>query len=327
MHLPGRNGHRPDGTVLVAADLAHGRHKPPPADAVATHDGVLQHTVLIKILHIHALGVLGAELEDVAHLDTAFDSDGVLAAHRANAALGRFCHTHVFHIADVARKIQPFVVVVFLVCTVNQRADAAKRLVIYHRHVFRQVFGADKAGVKPHFLGHGRRVNLAAHHVAQFGLVDFQVAADKDNHQCVVRVFLIQHRLAGCFCRRVQEVADFLDRFLMRGLHQLQRLRRGLLVLHNAVGNFHIGAVTALRAEHDGVLSDVGQQHKLMRNSAAHHSGVGFHRHHFRHAATGENALIGVIADVIIPFQVFLRGVEGVSVFHREFAGTDQPPA
>ena len=34
-----------------------------------------------------------------------------------------------------------------------------------------------------------------------------------------------------------------------------------------------------------------------------------------------------MVADVVVAFQVFLRGVEGISVFHREFAGADQPPA
>jgi len=76
------------------------------ADAVAAHDGILQRAVLVEILHVHTLGVLITQLEDVADLDAVADAQRMLAADGTDAAGNRACDVHIFYLAEVALDIE-----------------------------------------------------------------------------------------------------------------------------------------------------------------------------------------------------------------------------
>ena len=67
--------------------FTYGGSKSSDTDAIAAHDWCLGITVLIGVFHMHRLGVLGAELEDIAHLNTAGNTDGLFTAVRTDAAL------------------------------------------------------------------------------------------------------------------------------------------------------------------------------------------------------------------------------------------------
>jgi hypothetical protein len=69
LDLVGRNCHGPDDAVLVVVLLDDGRQRAGDADAVAAHLEGLLDAVLVGEGGAHGLGVLGAQLEDLAHLD------------------------------------------------------------------------------------------------------------------------------------------------------------------------------------------------------------------------------------------------------------------
>ena len=77
-------------------------------------------------------------------------------------------------------------------------------------------------------------------------------------------------------------------------------------ILDNALCGFHIGAVAAAVAQDDGILADLGQQHKFVGDASAHHTGIGFDRHHLRYARAGKNAVVGFIAFFVVLLQIFL---------------------
>ena len=61
----------PDQAELVVVALGDARDGARDTDAVGAHDHGAQLAVLVEHLEVERLGVLGAELEDVAHLDAA----------------------------------------------------------------------------------------------------------------------------------------------------------------------------------------------------------------------------------------------------------------
>ena len=170
-------------------------------------------------------------------------------------------------------------------------------------------------------------MHLALQAVAQLDLVHLEIAADEHDHDAVVGFLLIGHGLQKSAHVLVQELRHFLD-----GLHLGRRDlgERLLLAGHGlvlAVGVFHVCAVVAVRANHQIVLADGRAQHELVRHLAAHHAAVGLDRDNLRHAAAREDALVRLVAAGIVRFEVFLAGVEGVRVLHREFAHADQTAA
>ena len=77
--LEGRDGFRQHDAALVVALLDGSGDHAGHADAVAAHGQRLRLAVLVEHGGVHGFGVLGAELEDVTHLDTACDVDHALA--------------------------------------------------------------------------------------------------------------------------------------------------------------------------------------------------------------------------------------------------------
>ena len=67
--VKGRDGRREDDAVVVVVLLDGRGQGAGYADAVAAHNHVLLLSVLIEIGAVHGLGVLGAELEEMADLN------------------------------------------------------------------------------------------------------------------------------------------------------------------------------------------------------------------------------------------------------------------
>ena len=125
----------------------------------------------------------------------------------------------------------------------------------------------------------------------------------------------------------MQEVAQILDGLFGRRVDLAQLFHFARLVFDQAGRGFHVGAVIALIAQHDAVLADVGEQHILVRDLAAHHAGIGADRHDLGHAAARKDAVIRIIAALIVGLQIGLRGMEGIRVLHGELAHADQTAA
>ena len=125
----------------------------------------------------------------------------------------------------------------------------------------------------------------------------------------------------------MQEFTDSLDGLGARCVYLLQRSLCGLRCVYDAVRSFHVGAVSALVTQNNGVLAAIGQQHELMRYAAAHHTGVGLYRDNFRHACAAIDVDVCLIALLIVCFQILLRGMEGICVLHRELTHTNQTAA
>ncbi len=79
---------RPDDAVGVVARLDGAGHDPVDADAVAAHDHVDLVPLLVEVGRPHRLGILGAELEDVADLEAGLDLERGPAARAGIAGLG-----------------------------------------------------------------------------------------------------------------------------------------------------------------------------------------------------------------------------------------------
>ena len=57
-----------------------------------------------------------------------------------------------------------------------------------------------------------------------------------------------------------------------------------------------------------------------MGDFATHHAGVGCNGNNLGDACLGKNALVSLVALVVVLFQIRLASVEGVSILHCEFA-------
>ena len=297
------------------------------ADTVAAHDGMLQAAVLVHIGHIHGLGVLGAQLEDVTYLNTAAGVDGGLAAYRADTAVKGLGHVHVFNFADIPGDVEADVVFVLLAGAGGQPLDALQGAVIYNGRAFRQAHRSGEAGMDAAVFGHDGGMHFSLQVVAQLGLIHVQVAADKHDHEGIVHVALVHHSLAGLLGLDLQEGTQVFNGLDVGGVHLFQRSNLTGLIVQQAGSRFHVGTVVAVMAQHDGVFAHIGQQHVFMAHLAAHHTAVAGHRHNLRHAAAGVDAVVGFVAAHIVLLQVFLGGVEGVGILHGELAHTDQAAA
>ena len=92
-------------------------------------------------------------------------------------------------------------------------------------------------------------------------------------------------------------------------------------------GHFHVSLVTAFRADQQGILARLCQQHVFMGHLAPHHAGIGTDRDDLGQPDPGENAVIRRRDFRILPFQIRLGGMERIRILHGELAHADQSAA
>ena len=134
----------PDDAVLVVVLLDHGGQGARDADAVAAHDEVLLGSVLVGEGRAHRLGVLGAELEDLADLDAA---SALERAAALGTAVSGLCDDEVGPVGDleVAAGLRAEEVVVVLVGTDVPGHLVLDRAIGEHQGVMRRIHRAERA--------------------------------------------------------------------------------------------------------------------------------------------------------------------------------------
>src|SRR5580704_10445561 len=127
-HLERGHRDRPDDALGVVVDLDDGGHGAFDADAVAAHDRPDRLAVRAGHPDLHGLGVLGAELEDVADLDAALHLQAVPAVD-ALIAGGDLAQVRPLADVDVAFDVHAAQVGVIDVRAGVHAAPTAQRLV------------------------------------------------------------------------------------------------------------------------------------------------------------------------------------------------------
>ena len=249
-------------------------------DAVGAHHHRLGHTVPVGEVRLKRLGVLQAQLEDVPYLDAARDLE-LTIADRAEVAFHRTRHVGDGLGHKVAAFLGPAVVVVDLVGAGDQ-ASGALHLLVEQDPDPGQAHRAGEA------RDHGREqlALIVAHHVEVLGaqrgrelrLDDLAVPRHEDGHELLAHDVhdALEHSPRG----RSHERRHVLD-----GHHvgRVDLLNRRTLTAERVAGpvalELEVGAVVAPRAVDQQVLSDLGDDHELVRRLAADQPGRGLYHH------------------------------------------------
>ena len=272
------------------------------ADAVAAHDHQLALFLIVGVGRAVLLAVFRAELEHVANLDRAADLErlarlwtGFADAHPAKVAILRD--------REIARHVDLAQMVTVFVRAGNAVADQAHGVVGKNAGqcvgvLDRAAHCAQTARFRAHdgldFL-HGGGTPEAEAERAELGLLEFVPAAEHDREESAVahedqRLELpvgrhaVGRRLEGGN-RGHTGGGKFLERAFRRGIDEIRR--------HEAAGGlFPVGRVAALLAADNIVVADLGRHHELVRETAAHHPGVGLDRDRLQ-AAPREEFRVG----------------------------------
>lgn len=313
MYLPGRDGDGPDGAVIIPARFAYGGGKPADAYAVAAHDGGLHDAVLIGIAHAHGFGVLGAELEDIADLDTACGADALFAAFGANRALIGLGDININGVGgEITLGGHAGIVETDLIRTAYEVMRVGEGTVedngcfcIEAERPYKAV-GDIGGAVLICDLG----MDLALEEVAELYLVDLKITAEEYDDKPVIGILAVEDCLAGILFGDVQKSADLFYRLAVRsGYHgELGVFTR--FVLDDAGSDLHIGTKIAFIADNEGILADLGGKHEFIGDLAAHHAGVALNGENLGHAAAREDTVVCFVAFFIEHLKIFLSGME-----------------
>ena len=168
--------------------------------------------------------------------------------------------------------------------------------------------------------GHGYRLDEPR----QLGLIDLSVTANQHKNQFALAIPIVKDGLGRLARLNAEKSGHFVDAAAIRRMDFFQRQRLFHMAFDDPRGDLLIGHIRAVLAGDDGIFANGRQEHEFMRDRAAHHPGVRLDHGHFRNARASKNALIGAVATRVAGFQIVLRRVERVGVFHGEFADTDQ---
>ena len=328
-HLERGNGLRPDDAVVVVVLLNGGGDHPADADAVAAHGHHHGATVVVQHGGVERLGVLGAELEDVAHLDAALDGQSAVAV-RARVTLD-----HVAQVGHVRQRrvALPVDVEVVLAVLVGAGGEVAhQRHAAVHHAGDRQVHRAQGAGPGAES---GADLRLAGEfhrrghcfQLLRLDVVELVIAAHQQRHQAAFAAFDDQ-RLDGLLDRQIKLLDQLLDGFRIRRVGE-RHIRAGGGALaggRHGLGQLHVGGVAGLVGEGDVVLAGFGQHVEFMAGGAADGAGVRFHGTVIQ-AQPVEDRAVGVVHHLVGLRQRVHVGVEGVGVLHGEFAGAHDAEA
>ena len=357
MHVEGGNLRGPAQTLVIAVRLSQGRHDAGDADAVGAHGHDLGLAILIEDGQAQGLGVLAAQLEDMADLDAALQVEGtrsvggqVALAHLGglDGAIGREVAAH-DEVQDVAllgvRARDPCGALddARIHQVAHRTGDVAFLINDAPRRVGSQHRGADVAahqfGVRLE-VRIRRHVDLGGSHGGLEALhIDVAVAGDAHDEQLAFTVRVgerhddILQRVGGgpgAILTRVALVEQIHERLNRRSVGRGNLDGRGNTRRVNGLGDggghgLGVGGV-ATRGRHEGVLTNRRGVQELLRARAAHRTA---HRGHdnVAQAQALEDALIGVALSLVGGVQSLVIDVERVGVLHDELTAADQAGA
>jgi hypothetical protein len=224
----------------------------------------------------HGLGVLVAQLEDLAHFDAARERDRLAAFGAGVARLGG-AQVGPEIDGEIAALFGAHVVVAVLVGAYDPVLDALQALVGADAHAFGQAHAANRA------LGQAGSLDLfvgeqleAFHRAADLDLVELVVARHEDGDDGAFGV-LAHHGLDRGGFGDVQELGELGNRVHAGGLDLAQGGFVVLLGVRQAGGDFGVGRPAAGAAGEFG-FAGVGERVVLDRGAAADLTAVGFHR-------------------------------------------------
>ena len=294
------------------------------ADTVATHEEGLLNAVLIGEGGAHGVGVLGAELEGLAHLDAAGAGEGLAAAGARVAGLGGG-DVGVLGLGEVDAALGSDEVVVGLVGAADPALLSAQRLVGKHAHLVGDALGADEAldeaaGDKLFLVHHAP----LAEAMFEGALVDLVVAGHE--HDPALAVVGDEgeglDRLVG---GNLEERGDVLDGTAARRVDLLAGSGLAHREMGTGLGGLDVGGVAAL-AVHELGLAGLGKCHELGRDLAADLAGVGLNGSVVDTAALA-HAGIGAVHVLVSLLEALVVGMEGVGVLHDELTAAQQAEA
>ena len=130
MYLPGSNGNRPDGTIVIMSCLTYRGSQTAYPNAVTAHNRILYRAIGICIGHVHGFCIFGAKLEDISYLNAPLYLNGLFAAAGTDSSGFDLGHIYIFHISQVTGNVQTFLMVIFFVCSAGQIFNSFQRGVI-----------------------------------------------------------------------------------------------------------------------------------------------------------------------------------------------------
>lgn len=182
---------RPQNAAIVVVLLDSRRHHAGHADTVAAHGQDLVAPVFALHRCLHRFRVLGAELEDVAHFDTALNQQGTFSI-RARVADHHVADIGHFRGGDVAIPVDAEVVFVVDIGPGAEVAHGGNAAVNHDR--YRHVHRAQRAGTGVNhgadllFGGEGQRAG-DLRQLLGFNFIQFVIAAHQQGNQRIFTAF------------------------------------------------------------------------------------------------------------------------------------------
>ena len=299
------------------------------ADAVAAHERNGRAAVFELDFQPHRFRVFFAKLEDVADFDAAADGE------RAAAVRGGVAFDDVAQVGDFAKRyvalpVDVEVVVVVFVGARGKVGDVSGGVINDDRYVCanrtqracaRAHRGADFRFFC-HAQGHGNFRQV-------FGLdgVQFVVATDDEGDNTAFGAGNHQG-FDGALNRHVVFFNERGDGFAVwcRAFFHRSRRRGARRSRAQRFGFFEVGRVAAAAGEDDGVFAGRRQHVEFVRAGTADGAVIGQHRAVIKAEAV-EDAAVGVVHVLIGRLQARFVKVEGVGVFHQEFASAHHAKA
>ena len=299
------------------------------ADAVAAHDHGVRFTIVIEESSAEGFTVFRAQFEYLAYFD-AFGDDDMAAAMGANVFRIDLADGGHFHIAEVTSRVhmdEMHILQVAAAASILHFHDGAIADDFKIFYLFEadgaDVAGGETAASEVFFRSH---VHIdGAEKILQLHFVHFMVAAHHSQHHGVVQ--LVYHSLDRLLHVSVQEIANHFDGVLTRRGNQFF-----FFVIVNITGEgirvygFDICCEIAIFTVYDVGFAAVCQYFEFVGCIAADGAGVSDDRTEFQ-TATGENAIVRIIHELVLLIEAFFVHIEGVAVFHDEFAAAHETEA
>ena len=158
--------------------------------------------------------------------------------------------------------------------------------------------------------------------ILQLHFIHFVVPANHSQYHRIIQ--LVHHSLHRLFHRRMKIITNHLNGMLSRSSHQFL-----FLVIVNITFQsiwfycFDIGSEITVLTIYNIGFARISQYFKFMGRIAADSTGVSNNRAEIQ-TATGENAIVRIIHELVLLIQAFLVHIKGVSILHDKLTAAHE---